>query len=169
MLADTFAWSNTPLGATVVGGILVIVLVGTAVRLSKGVHKTLTAVLRWLFSIRITTSRGLSRRTSTLIQDRQKLVVNARWIIAVPKHGKPDELIVENVAQGSVAHAVKVESDSYGFTFLSAADWLVLQPGAAASFFGHWDQFAYSAPQFTVTWTDLAGTRRAQFVRILGS
>ena len=169
MFDDLIKWASSPLGSAIVGGVAVALIVAIAARVSKNARKVIAAVFRWIFSIRITTSGRIRRRVDRLIAERQKHVVSASWVIGMPKDGATNQYILMNMANGSVTHAINVDSNSFGFTFLSGADWPTLQPGQEVRFAGHWDRMLHSPPSFMVTWTDDAGKRQQQFVPLYGA
>ncbi|WP_413600818.1 hypothetical protein [Curtobacterium sp. Curtsp57] len=169
MWDDLWEWASSPLGSGIVGGVAVALIVAIAARVSKNARKMITAIFRWIFGIRITTKRGIQRRVDAAISERQRHVVPARWVISA-RAGTGAKglynLVLVNVALGSTARAVHVDSESFGFRFLSSADWEIVEPHTEAVFQGHWDRMMYGDPGFTVAWTDEAGQRRTDFVSV---
>lgn len=166
--SDVMDWASTPLGATIVGGVAVAAILAVAARISKGARSAIARSLRWLFSIRLTTRGRIERRVERLITEKQKFVIKARWVVGVLKDGGPNEFVLMNVAQGSNPRAIHLESASWDFTFLSAADWPAAPHLAHLQFTGKRDSMSFSAPAFNVYWTDEVGRRHSENVGMYG-
>jgi hypothetical protein len=81
MWGEAVRWASSPLGATIVGGVVVAAVIAIAARVSKGARSVIVGVFRWLLSVRITTTTRIAAATARTLESRMSRVVPARWVI----------------------------------------------------------------------------------------
>jgi hypothetical protein len=158
MIASVIDWASTALGATIVGGLAVSAIIAIVVSVSKRVRSFLGHLLRWLGSIRLTTTNRIRQKVQAQIDARRARVVQPRWLVGKRRQGGQQEYLLVNIASGSSpVRSVRLESADGMFILLSGAYWDVVEPSQQLTFLGQPDHSMMWEPSFTVEWSDEAG------------
>jgi len=166
----------TLIGDNIVPGIIVTVVGGlilTAI-LSKRFRSWLWRVVKWPFTIRLTTTerlrareeKGWHRRQGELDAERAVSIAQPRWSIRkVRSVERPNVFAILNAAEDAVARNVEVLADSEEFVFYDSARFEDLSAGRGTGFDGMVQPGGrLLGVTFRVVWTDGNGDRRQQDV-----
>jgi hypothetical protein len=167
MIASIADWASTALGATIVGGLVVSATIAIVVSISKRVRRFLGQSLRWIGSIRITTTGRIGQKVQAQIDARRARVVQPRWLVGKRRQGGQQEYLLVNIATGSSqVRSVRLESADGMFVLLSGAYWDAAAPNQQLTFLGQPDHSMMWEPSFTVEWSDEAGDWHSETIAL---
>lgn len=150
---------------TVVGGLIL------AAILSRHFRSWLWRVVKWPFTIRVTTTRrlraweqrGRDRKQRELDSQRARPVARPRWVLGKARQGGPGVYVLGNAADDAEASDVELQTPGVDFQFFDAARWPEIRGTAMLKFEGRRSRdgelFGVS---FFVDWTDTNGDRQRE-------
>lgn len=169
---EFWLWSQSPLGATIVGGVVVLIVGAIAAAIyrkvsGRSIWAGVVKAAKWVGGLRLTTQetreqaheRGRAGLQAEIDARRSRPVLKPQWMLGRDLTVEGEYLIV-NSAKGAVAKDVELEASTQMFTFIGAPRWDNLTGEATAVFKGfvshHGGMFGVDV---TVSWTDEHGER----------
>lgn len=142
-------------------------------KLRKLVWGNIGRFLKWLTTIRVTTTRRMEaarEATRQELRSQSDHLPKPRWVIGHKRDGGLHDWIIVNAAnEGVVATSVSLDAPDSYFSFLGSADWASFSGQSQGTFRGSATEIGHlSDIPFTVSWTDAAGVRHEDRVTAKG-
>jgi hypothetical protein len=169
---DFWTWVNAnQLAATVIGGLILVIIVGIWARLPR-LGKPIRRAWDFLRSLRLTTGPKIDRQVaaakaegadevqSRIDAERAAPIHHPQWIVA-PKRDERNTFQLFNAADGSIARDVTIDASQNEFILLERPRWADFTGQAVNTFKGVATEGGrFLGVTFTIEWADLNGDRR---------